>query len=85
MIETFTVTLGNGIELSCRGAGSTGDPVLVFLHGFPEAAFVWDDSSSTSRRAIAASRRTCAATSARRRRPTSRRIAPSISSATSRR
>ena len=42
MIETFTVTLGNGIELSCRGAGSTGDPVLVFLHGFPEAAFVWD-------------------------------------------
>jgi len=43
MIETFTVTLGNGIELSCRGAGSTGDPVLVFLHGFPEAAFVWDE------------------------------------------
>ncbi len=43
MIETFTITLGNGIELSCRGAGSSGDPVLVFLHGFPEAAFVWDD------------------------------------------
>ena len=42
MIETFTITLGNGIELSCRGAGASGDPVLVFLHGFPEAAFVWD-------------------------------------------
>ena len=43
MIETFTVTLGNGIELSCRGAGASGRPVLVFLHGFPEAAFVWDE------------------------------------------
>ena len=42
MIETFTIALGNGIELSCRGAGRSGDPVLVFLHGFPEAAFVWD-------------------------------------------
>jgi pimeloyl-ACP methyl ester carboxylesterase len=43
MIETFTVSLGNGIELSCRGAGASGAPVLVFLHGFPEAAFVWDE------------------------------------------
>ncbi len=43
MIETFILTLGNGIELSCRAAGRSGDPVLVFLHGFPEAAFVWDD------------------------------------------
>ena len=42
MIETFSVTLGNGIELSCRAAGRSGAPVLVFLHGFPEAAFVWD-------------------------------------------
>ncbi len=43
MIETFTITLGNGIDLSCRAAGRVGDPVLVFLHGFPEAAFVWDE------------------------------------------
>jgi pimeloyl-ACP methyl ester carboxylesterase len=42
MIETFTVSLGNGIDLSCRAAGPKGAPVLVFLHGFPEAAFVWD-------------------------------------------
>ncbi|MEO8311716.1 MAG: alpha/beta fold hydrolase [Caldimonas sp.] len=43
MIETYTITLGNGIDLSCRAAGRRGDPVLVFLHGFPEAAFVWDE------------------------------------------
>ena len=43
MIETFTIALGNGIDLSCRAAGRRGDPVLVFLHGFPEAAFVWDE------------------------------------------
>jgi pimeloyl-ACP methyl ester carboxylesterase len=43
MIETFVIKLGNGIELSCRAAGKSGDPVLVFLHGFPEAAFVWDE------------------------------------------
>ena len=43
MIETFALALGNGIELSCRAAGRSGDPVLVFLHGFPEAAFVWDE------------------------------------------
>jgi pimeloyl-ACP methyl ester carboxylesterase len=43
MIETFTASVGRGIELSCRAAGRPGDPVLVFLHGFPEAAFVWDE------------------------------------------
>ena len=43
MIETFTVALGNGIDLSCRAAGRAGAPVLVFLHGFPEAAFAWDE------------------------------------------
>ncbi|HEY2188542.1 MAG TPA: alpha/beta hydrolase [Caldimonas sp.] len=43
MIEKFTIALGNGIELSCRAAGPTDAPVLIFLHGFPEAAFVWDD------------------------------------------
>ena len=43
MIETFVERLANGTELSCRAAGRVGTPVLVFLHGFPEAAFVWDE------------------------------------------
>lgn len=42
MIETWCAELPHGIRLSCRGAGARGRPVLVFLHGFPEAAFVWD-------------------------------------------
>jgi pimeloyl-ACP methyl ester carboxylesterase len=43
MIETFAAVLPNGITLSCRATGRLGAPVLVFLHGFPEAAFVWDE------------------------------------------
>ena len=43
MIESFVQRLGDGIELSCRASGPVGAPVLVFLHGFPEAAFVWDE------------------------------------------
>ena len=43
MIETFAIILSSGIELSCRASGPKGAPVLLFLHGFPEAAFVWDD------------------------------------------
>jgi len=42
MIETFQATLPHGITLSCRASGRPGAPVLMFLHGFPEAAFVWD-------------------------------------------
>ncbi len=42
MIETFLQPLPHGITLSCRAAGRMGRPVLMFLHGFPEAAFVWD-------------------------------------------
>jgi pimeloyl-ACP methyl ester carboxylesterase len=42
VVDTFVLRLPSGIELSCRGAGQTGRPLLVFLHGFPEAAFVWD-------------------------------------------
>ncbi len=42
MIEIFQRTLPHGISLSCRAAGQLGRPVLIFLHGFPEAAFVWD-------------------------------------------
>ncbi len=41
-IETFQQALPHGITLSCRAAGTRGRPVLMFLHGFPEAAFVWD-------------------------------------------
>ena len=42
MIETFLQTLPHGITLSCRAAGQRGRPVLMFLHGFPEGAFIWD-------------------------------------------
>ncbi len=42
MIETYLQPLPHGITLSCRAAGARGRPVLMFLHGFPEAAFVWD-------------------------------------------
>ena len=43
MIETWQETLPHGITLSCRACGERGRPVLMFLHGFPEAAFVWDE------------------------------------------
>ncbi len=43
MIETWQQELPHGIHLSCRAAGPKGAPVMMFLHGFPEAAFVWDD------------------------------------------
>lgn len=42
MIDTVEHALPHGITLSCRVAGPVGAPVLLFLHGFPEAAFVWD-------------------------------------------
>ncbi len=42
MPELFQLTLPHGITLSCRAAGHKGQPVMVFLHGFPEGAFVWD-------------------------------------------
>ncbi len=42
MIETFDARLAHGITLSCRAAGPRGRPLMLFLHGFPEGAFVWD-------------------------------------------
>ena len=42
MIQTSLCVLPHGITLSCRSSGTPGRPVLMFLHGFPEAAFVWD-------------------------------------------
>ena len=43
MIQTFDAVLPHGITLNCRATGKPGAPLLVFLHGFPEAAFVWDE------------------------------------------
>lgn len=41
-IQTHLKALPHGITLSVRSAGEAGRPVLLFLHGFPEGAFVWD-------------------------------------------
>jgi pimeloyl-ACP methyl ester carboxylesterase len=41
-IQTWQQDLPHGITLSCRACGQTGRPVLLFLHGFPEGAWVWD-------------------------------------------
>jgi pimeloyl-ACP methyl ester carboxylesterase len=43
MIDIFDAVLPHGITLNCRATGRPGAPLLVFLHGFPEAAFVWDE------------------------------------------
>jgi pimeloyl-ACP methyl ester carboxylesterase len=42
-IETFDVDLAHGITLSCRAAGAADAPLVLFLHGFPEGAFAWDE------------------------------------------
>jgi pimeloyl-ACP methyl ester carboxylesterase len=42
-IEIFDAALPGGITLRCRASGRPGAPLLMFLHGFPEAAFVWDE------------------------------------------
>lgn len=41
MIARFDLALPGGITLACRSAGGAG-PKVMLLHGFPEAAFVWD-------------------------------------------
>ncbi len=41
-MQTWQQDLPHGITLSCRACGERGRPVLMFLHGFPEAAWVWD-------------------------------------------
>ena len=43
MIETYQQQLPHGTTLSCRASGLRGQRVLIFLHGFPEGAFVWDE------------------------------------------
>ena len=41
-IHCFDLALPHGITLACRAA-SQGRPRVMLLHGFPEAAFVWDE------------------------------------------
>lgn len=47
-VETYFAQLPTGIRLSVRACGPApaehpNTPTVVFLHGFPEAAFVWDE------------------------------------------
>lgn len=43
-IATFDLNLPHGITLSCRASGAPDAAQRVLLlHGFPEAAFVWDE------------------------------------------
>ncbi|MBP6902323.1 MAG: alpha/beta hydrolase [Burkholderiaceae bacterium] len=42
-IQTFDLDLPHGLRLACRASGAPDAPRRVlFLHGFPEAAFAWD-------------------------------------------
>ena len=43
MIREQRLDLPHGISLNCRMAGAPGQPLMLFFHGFPEAAFVWDE------------------------------------------
>ena len=43
MIESIVHPLPHGIHLHCHASGAPGRPVLLFLHGFPEGAFIWDE------------------------------------------
>ncbi len=45
-IRGFDLDLPHGIRLACRAAAASahpGAPRVLLLHGFPEAAFVWDE------------------------------------------
>lgn len=42
MVTTCLHPLATGITLECRTSGQPGQPLLLFLHGFPEGAFIWD-------------------------------------------
>ena len=43
MVTTCMHPLATGITLECRTSGQPGQPLLLFLHGFPEGAFIWDE------------------------------------------
>lgn len=42
MIRTLAHDLPTGVRLACHAAGA-GAPRVILLHGFPEAAFIWDE------------------------------------------
>ena len=42
MISARSISLPHGITLDGRVCGDPARPVLLFLHGFPEGAFIWD-------------------------------------------
>jgi epoxide hydrolase 4 len=42
-IQAFALALPHGITLQCR-AGGHGAKRVMLLHGFPEGAFVWDET-----------------------------------------
>lgn len=45
MVERLDVALPHGITLSCRANEAVaGRPRALLLHGFPEAAFIWDEA-----------------------------------------
>ncbi len=46
-VETFELDLPHGIRLACRACGPADAPRLLLLHGFPEAAFIWDELMQT--------------------------------------
>jgi pimeloyl-ACP methyl ester carboxylesterase len=35
--------LSNGMRLHYQSAGRRGDPLMLFMHGFPEAGFAWEE------------------------------------------
>lgn len=41
MLEHIQHPLPHGITLDCLACGHPGKPLLLFLHGFPEGAFIW--------------------------------------------
>jgi epoxide hydrolase 4 len=45
MIQQRRIDLPHGIQLDCRSVPGPGAqaPRVLYLHGFPEAAFIWDD------------------------------------------
>jgi pimeloyl-ACP methyl ester carboxylesterase len=40
--ERLSIETAPGVTLACRACGPVDAPRLLFLHGFPEASFVWE-------------------------------------------
>lgn len=43
MIQSQCYRVSHEIELLCQTEGDPSRPLIIFLHGFPEAAFIWDE------------------------------------------